>query len=161
MTDGQRVGKETMMTPEERDVFLRGERICRVATVSAGRGPHVSPLWFVWNGKAIWLMSLVKSQRWTDLERDPRMSVVVDTGHDIGELRGVELSGKVERVGEVPRAGEPNPELEEPERLFADKYMDGGEMSFDMSDTPHGWLRLVPERIVSWDYRKLGQASGG
>ena len=52
----------------------------------------------------------------------------MDAGHDYTELRGVELRGRVEVVGEVPRRGLPVPELAEPERLFARKYFGSGEM---------------------------------
>ena len=140
------------MTATERDTFLAAERTCRVATVSGGGRPHVSPLWFVWDGESLWLYSMVRSQRWTDLQRDPRLAVVVDAGVEYSALRGVELSGTVEVVGPIPRTGgEPGPELEEPERLFALKY-GGGEL---VHDGRHGWLRLRPEREYSWDFRKL------
>ena len=109
------------MAPEERETFLRDERTCRVASVGGDGSPHVTPLWFVWDGASLWLTSIVRSQRWTDLQRDGRVSVIVDTGHDFMELRGVEIKGRAEVVGEVPRTGEPNAELEVPERLFADK----------------------------------------
>ena len=157
MGEGQRRGRKIMMTPEERDAFLREERTCRVASVSPTRGPHVSPLWFVWDGEAIWLTSIVRSQRWADLERDPRVGIVVDAGREFNELRGIELSGRIEQVGEVPRVGEPNDELEVPERLFARKYGGRDEM---IHDRRHAWLRLKPERIVSWDFRKLGLPPG-
>lgn len=148
----QRRSRRIAMTPEERDAFLSEERTCRVATAS-GAGPHLTALWFVWDGEALWLTSIVKSQRWTDLERDPRVSVLVDTGDAFGELRGVELRGRAERVGEVPRTGEPNELLVEPERLFGDKYA-GGRFGHDGR---HAWLRVVPEKITSWDFRKMGQ----
>ena len=139
------------MSPAERDAFLDSERTCRVASAGADGAPHVTPLWFVWDGRSLWLTSIVKSQRWTDLRRDNRVSVVVDSGHDFFELRGVELRGRAEVVGEVPRTGEPNPELDVPERLFADKYARGQVRH----DGRHGWLRIVPEKVVSWDFRKL------
>jgi len=148
----QRRSRRIAMSPEELDAFFLQERTCRVATVNA-TGPHLSALWFVWDGHALWLTSIVKSQRWTDLERDPRVSVLVDAGHDFGELRGVEIVGQVERVGEVPRVGEPNDELVVPERLFADKYS-GGTLHHDGR---HAWLRIRPEKIVSWDFRKIPQ----
>jgi hypothetical protein len=147
----QRRGRKIAMTKEELDAFLAAERTCRVATVSP-QGPHNTALWFVWDGTALWLTSLVKSQRWTDLERDPRVAVLVDAGEEYSELRGAELRGKVEIVGEVPRTGEANPELDGPEVLMARKYYG--------TDTPyydgrHAWLRLVPEKMTSWDFRKL------
>jgi len=77
--------------------------------------------------------------------------VVVDAGEDYAELRGVELRGRVEVVGEVPRTGEPVPELDGPEQAFADRYS-GGVVGHDGR---HAWLRLTPEKIVSWDFRKV------
>lgn len=88
------------MTDAERDAFLAAERTCRVAT-SGPDGPHATPLWFVWHDQALWLYSIVRSRRWADLQRDPRVGVVVDTGVDYLELRGVEISGRAEVVGEV------------------------------------------------------------
>ena len=75
-----------------------------MATVNA-TGPHLSAVWFVWDGEALWVSSIVKSQRFTDIQRDPRVSVMVDDGHDFGELRGIEIIGRAEVVGEVPRTG--------------------------------------------------------
>jgi hypothetical protein len=150
MAAEQRRGRRIAMTKAELDEFLAAERTCRVATVSP-RGPHNTPLWFVWDGTALWLTSLVKSQRWADLARDPRVAVLVDAGEDYGELRGAELRGTVEMVGEAPRTGEPNPELDNPEKLIAAKYF-GGQMHHDGR---HAWLRLVPEKITSWDFRKI------
>jgi len=146
----QRRGRRIAMTPEEVDAFLAEERTCRVATVGPD-GPHATPLWYAWHGGALWLTSVVRSRRWADLRRDPRIAVVVDAGTAYGELRGVELRGRVEVVGEVPRTGEPVPELDGPERVFAQRYT-GGTI---VHDGRHAWLRLVPEKITSWDFRKL------
>ncbi|MFJ7044081.1 pyridoxamine 5'-phosphate oxidase family protein [Streptomyces sp. NPDC101112] len=153
MAATQRRGRKIMMEPGELDEFLGAQRTCRVATVSADGAPHVSPLWFVWDGTSLWLYSITRSKRWSELRRDPRVAVVVDAGEDYGELRGVELSGTVEVVGEVPRTGEPFAELAAVERLFARK-------NFGIDDMPHdgrhAWLRLTPDAITSWDFRKLG-----
>lgn len=98
------------------------------------------------------LYSITRSKRWNDLSKDPRVAVLVDTGHDYNELRGAELRGRVEVVGEVPRTGQANPELVAPEQLFARKYLGIEDMFHDQR---HAWLRLTPERVVSWDFRKL------
>ena len=153
MTVTQRRGRKIMMTPGELDAFLTVHRTCRVATVSTDGAPHVSALWFLWDGTALWLYSVVRSKRWTDLRRDPRVAIVVDTGEEYDELRGVELSGTVDFVGEAPRTGELCAELDVPETLFARKNFRLEEMPHDGR---HAWIRLTPEKIVSWDFRKLG-----
>lgn len=147
----QRRRRRIAMNECELDAFLAAERTCRIATMSPS-GPHVTPLWFVWHDRSVWLYSLNRSQRWTDITRAPRVAVVVDTGDDYGELRGAELTGDAEIIGEVPRVGRPEPRLEIPERLFARKYFGTDEMQHDER---HAWLHVVPGTIRSWDFRKL------
>ncbi|MFI1801411.1 pyridoxamine 5'-phosphate oxidase family protein [Streptomyces sp. NPDC020379] len=152
MATAQRRGRRVMMTRAELDAFLAEQRTCRVATLGPQGHPHVTPLWFVWDGHALWLYSLVRSRRWAELRRDARMAVVVDDGEAYGELRGAELSGTAEFVGEAPRTGLPCPELDAPEALFAAKHFDLPAMPHDGR---HAWLRLVPKSLASWDFRKL------
>jgi hypothetical protein len=152
----QRRGRAIAMTATEVDAFLSTERTCRVATTGRDGRPHVAPLWFVWDGTSLWLNSIVRSQRWTDLERDSRVAVVVDAGVEFSELRGVELSGTVAPAGDIPRTATPDPELTAPELLFARKYAGRDEFA---PDGHHAWLRLTPEKLVSWDFRKLARRS--
>lgn len=140
------------MTAEERDAFLREQRTVRVASVGGDGAPHVTPLWFVWDGEHMWINSITRSQRHANLLRNPRVAVVVDAGDGYADLRGVELGGSVDAVGESPRVGEPNAELEAVERQFARKYLDGGDF---VHDGKHAWLRITPQRQYTWDFRKL------
>ena len=147
------------MTAEELDAFLGEQHTCRFATTGPD-GPHVAPVWFVWDGQAIWVYSLIRSQRWANVSRDPRVAVVVDDGHHYHELHGVEIEGQAVVVGPVPRTGEadlPTAELAEPERLMAGKYFGGGGMTHDGR---HAWLRIAPSKITSWDFRKLATLPG-
>jgi len=143
------------MSPEERDAFLAEERTCRIATVAADGTPHVTPLWFVWHGRRFWIYSLLRSKRWTNLTANPLVSVVVDTGADYLELRGVELVGRARPAGEQPRRGEPSPELEPVERIFNSKYGASEGMAYDGR---HAWACITPEREYTWDFRKIAGA---
>ena len=149
----QRRGRVIAMTAGELDAFLDQQHTCRFATTGPG-GPHVAPVWFVWDGQALWVYSLTRSQRWANVSRDPRVAIVVDDGHHYHELHGVEIEGRATVVGPVPRTGDGGlPELAEPERLMAAKYFAGaGEMTHDGR---HAWLRVTPLKMVSWDFRKL------
>ena len=140
------------MTAEERDEFLGAARTCRVAT-SGPSGPHVAPLWFLWHDGSIWLYSITSSRRFQDLRADARIAVVVDDGHDFGELRGVEISGQARVVGEVPRTGaDPVPELVPVEAGYAAKYQGRDTLRYDGR---HAWLTVDVDKIVSWDFRKI------
>ncbi|MEU8701489.1 pyridoxamine 5'-phosphate oxidase family protein [Streptomyces sp. NPDC048680] len=153
----QRRGRRIMMTDEERDTYLAEQRTCRVATVGPDGRPHVGALWFCWDGASLWLYSITRSLRWSQLGHDPKIAVVVDDGVEYGELRGIELSGDAVFVGEAPRTGEPCPELAVPERLFAAKYFG---MDVMPHDGRHAWLRLTPEAVTSWDFGKLAGLPG-
>ncbi|NLU69935.1 pyridoxamine 5'-phosphate oxidase family protein [Streptomyces sp. HNM0574] len=149
---GQRRGRRIRMSPEELDAYLTEQHTCRVATVGADGTPHVGPLFFCWDGASLWLYSITRSRRWAQLRRDPRVAVVVDDGREYGELRGVELTGRAVPVGEAPRGEADVPELAAPERLFAAKYFGMDRMPHDGR---HAWLRLTPDSVVSWDFRKI------
>ena len=154
----QRRGRVIAMSAGELTSFLGERRTCRFATTGPD-GPHVAPVWFVWDGQALWVYSLTRSRRWANLARDPRVAVVVDDGHHYHELRGVEIEGQAVMVGPVPRISEaPQPtEVAEPERLMAAKYFGLPDM---IHDGRHAWLRITPDKIVSWDFRKLATLPG-
>ena len=152
----QRRARRIAMSDAERAAFLGEQRVCRVASVDSHGDPHVTPLWFVWDGAHLWLNSIVRSQRHANLLRHPRVAVVVDAGHDYMELRGVEFHGTVHAAGDQPRSGGPDTVLEPVEAAFARKYI--GEGAPFMHDGKHGWLRIDPDRQYTWDFRKLAPA---
>jgi Pyridoxamine 5'-phosphate oxidase len=70
----QRRGRSIAMGKAELDAFLTRQRTCRVATADQD-GLHLTALWYVWDGTGLWLYSVVRSQRWTDISRDGRVAV--------------------------------------------------------------------------------------
>jgi hypothetical protein len=141
------------MDDAEIDEFLSSQAGCRVATVNQ-RGPHITGMAFVWVDGCVWVTSNVRTQRFVDIQRDPRVAVhFEEVAQPIWLTRFVEVLGDAEPVGEVPRIGEPNPELERIERIYAEKYGEAV-LSF-IHDGPdgrfggHGWLKITPRKIIS------------
>lgn len=133
------------LTPEELDELLGSERTLRAATVGADGSPHVVPLWFVWHAGAIWVNNLRRSRRSRDIAAGSQAALCADTGVQYGELRGAVLYGRFEEA-----AG--SPALREAQAAFATKYWGGAEVPEIKS---HVWIRLVPDRVASWDFRKI------
>ena len=138
------------LSPEELDGFLTQQRTVRLATVASDRRPHVVPLWYVWLNGALFMNSTVGNVTTENLRSHPRASGVVDDGDDYGSLRGAVLEGDVARA-------EGHPELHEVRRIWSNKYLAGAPLPYDRWKG-RIWLRLLPEKVTSWDFRKIPQA---
>lgn len=124
----------------------------RVATVDDRGAPHVVPLWFVWREDAIYLSVRIGSATWRNAERDPRISVVLDSGRDWAELSGVILEGVAELLPVDHQL------MRGPTSAWHEKYrsMLGGD-GFERlaAAIPElGFLRLEPSRVQTWDHAR-------
>jgi nitroimidazol reductase NimA-like FMN-containing flavoprotein (pyridoxamine 5'-phosphate oxidase superfamily) len=132
--------------------LLTTERTMRVGTVGPDASPHVVPMWFVWHGGAIWINNLRRARRTSDLAAGSSVAVCIDTGFEYFELRGAVLYGR-------PKAVDPDePDIAGVRRAFGAKYFYGADIPEVKS---HQWLKLVPDRIVSWDFRKIPAGRDG
>ncbi len=137
--------EQLRLSPDELDVLLESAREVHVATVSPDGVPHVAPLWFVWHDGAVWLSSLIKSRRTRDLRKGSPVAICADTGTDYAELRGAVLRGRF-----VEAEGDPG--LDRAKQRYAQKYW--GDVPIPEVRS-HVWLKLVPDEIASWDFRKI------
>ena len=76
--------------------LLEDERIAVVSSLGPRGWPHSMPLWFVPREGEVWIWTYAKSQKVRNLERDPRATVLVETGHEYGELRGAMIEAEAE-----------------------------------------------------------------
>src|SRR5436305_6106755 len=84
------------LTPKEQRELVESERIVVVSTHGPRGWPHSMPLWYVLRDGEIWIYTYAKSQKVRNLERDPRATLLVETGHEYFELRGVEIEAAAE-----------------------------------------------------------------
>jgi nitroimidazol reductase NimA-like FMN-containing flavoprotein (pyridoxamine 5'-phosphate oxidase superfamily) len=138
------------LTAEERDAFLDGRKTVRVATVGRDGAPHVVPLWFVWLDGTLFLNSTLGNVTVENARRTGRASAVVDDGEEYEVLRGVVLSGRVEEADGDPR-------LPEVSDRWSRKYLGGNPVPYGKW-RHRAWFRLDPDRIASWDFRKIPEA---
>jgi hypothetical protein len=110
----------------------------------------VVPLWFVWHDETLFLNSTRGNPTVENALRDGRAAAVIDDGDEYDVLRGVTISGRVEEAEDDPR-------LPRVEREWSAKYLRGEEVPYRRWRN-RVWLRLVPERIASWDFRKIPEA---
>lgn len=142
------------LTSEEQEQFLDEGWTLQVATNGPGGFPHLAPMWYVMIDGVIHFTTFGKSQKILNLRRDPRISVMLETGKAYEELRGLVIQGSAEIEEDVETtAGVMS--------LVGNKYR-GLPIP---TDTPEAALpaaakrvtvRVRPERVYSWDHTKLG-----
>jgi PPOX class probable F420-dependent enzyme len=144
------------LTEEEQLKLIAGERIVVVSSIGPRGWPHVMPLWYVPRDGEVWTWTYAKSQKVKNLERDPRATLLIETGVEYGELRGVQIEAEAELVRDID-------EIVEFAKELTIRYSEGIESV--EADAAAGLLAQAPKRVAihfhpmrtaSWDHRKLG-----
>ena len=146
---------EIRLSADEQRDLIASERIVVVSTAGPRGWPHSMPLWYVPREGEVWIYTYAKSQKVRNLERDPRATLLVETGHEYGELRGVEIEAEAEIHREHEIVFELAMEL-------TARYADGARVDEAAADALRAQarkrvaIRFQPRRVASWDHRKLG-----
>ena len=147
---------EIKLSAEEVAEFLVAERVVNVATAGQDGWPHLTALWFVMRGTEPWIWTYRKSQKVKNLERDDRATLLVESGFEYAELKGVMLKTRAHVEYDTERV------LDFGEELFA-KYQ-GGTGGTDMREALRAQaakrvaIRFEVVETVTWDHSKLGGA---
>ena len=142
------------MSSEELDDFLREQRVVICATNGIHGWPHLMPLWYLIRNRELWAWTYAKSQKARNLERDDRATLQIEDGERYQELRGVMIEARTLILREPEAVTTLGAEIFE-------RY-GGGALGADFMDAVRAQaakriaLQFVPERMASWDHRKLG-----
>ena len=92
------------LTDDERTELLDSERVVVVSSLGPRGWPHSMPIWYVVRDGDIWVWTYAKSQKVKNLERDPRATLLVETGFEYTELRGIQIEANAELIRDVERS---------------------------------------------------------
>lgn len=145
------------LSEEEQHELLESASVVTVSTIGPRGWPHAMPLWFVPRDGVVWIYTYAKSQKVINLERDSRAALVVETGEEYQELRGV----MIEAEAEIHR------DFDTVLALARDLAVRSGAISPSLLDGEHAGvlesqarkrvaIQFRPRRVASWDHRKLG-----
>ncbi|HEV2098358.1 MAG TPA: pyridoxamine 5'-phosphate oxidase family protein [Stellaceae bacterium] len=140
--------RQIRLTAEEQAAFLRDNPKCALATIDQNGFPHVVAMGFYVDDGAFYMTSYAKAQKVLNIRRNPKVGLMVETGGNYAELRGVMVRGTCEIIEDVDivrqvmnhRRGTPQ---------------SGRQGSLD-SAPKRVVLKITPDKTASWDHRKLG-----
>jgi len=142
------------MSGDEMWRFIESQKTVQLATLGPDGWPHVVPLWFAIDDAAIALETFTKSQKVKNLQRDPRVTLLLEDGLVYEELRGVMIRSRAEL----------HQDFETVHRLHvAMLSRNQPELGAEAIDAVSRQLApkktaivVRPERLVTWDHSKLG-----
>jgi PPOX class probable F420-dependent enzyme len=148
---------QIVMSPAEVAEFLRRGRTATVASVGPGGLPHLVAMWYGLIGDAVYLETKAKSQKAVNLRRDPRLVFMVEAGTSYDSLRGVSLEGTATLLDD-PSDPEYWAAAVSVYERYTGPYTDEARPALELMMNKRVVVRLVPDRVRSWDHRKLGLA---
>jgi PPOX class probable F420-dependent enzyme len=136
------------LSEAEQRELIEEARILQVASINRDGTPHLVPMWFALDDEGLIVFTTYgKAQKIANLERDARMTVLIEAGDAYNELRGVSMDAEAEVVRDpqvtarvlalvgAKYAGRPRPEASSAYKRVT--------------------VRVRPLRMRSWDHRKL------
>jgi PPOX class probable F420-dependent enzyme len=143
------------MTPGEQEAYLEAARTIVLSTIDRHGYPHSVAMWFCRIDGTVHMTTFRKSQKVRNLRRDPKATLLVESGEHYSELRGLMLRCNADVVDDTELCLDVLMKVQE---------RHGGSGDPSLRDTLRSQaskrcvLRFHPVHVSSWDHRKLGGA---
>ncbi|WP_084959389.1 pyridoxamine 5'-phosphate oxidase family protein [Thermoactinospora rubra] len=138
------------MSPDEVAAFLAGSRKLQLATINPDGTPHLVTMFYALVDGRIGFWTYGKAQKARNIERDPRVSCLVEAGEDYDELRGVLVYGVAKRVGATLDLG-----MEVARRMTPGVPDELLRPYVEQTGRKRVAYVVEPTKVVSWDHRRL------
>ncbi|MDT4937959.1 MAG: hypothetical protein QOG80_1630 [Pseudonocardiales bacterium] len=140
------------MTDAEIAAFLAEPGTLNIATIGSDGAIHLVAMWFTMRDACPVFTTYGKSQKVANLRRDDRLSALVEGGEGYTSLRGVEFIGRAEIIDD------PDEVLGLVREIGARYGTRGAGQDEVRAAAKRVGIRLVPDRVISWDHSKIGAA---
>lgn len=148
---------QVKLTDAEVEQLLAENLKVQVAANGRDGFPHLTTLFYVVLDGKIAFWTYGRSQKILNLERDPRVSALVEDGVDYFELRGVSIEGRAEVVRDRDAILEIGKAVST--RMFGvesfEALGDIGRETVEKQATKRVGVIIHPDRVASWDHRKM------
>ena len=145
------------MSDEEVSTLLAENLKVQVASNGPEGTPHLTTLFYIVREGKIAFWTYGRSQKIRNLERDPRVSALVEDGVDYFELRGVSLTGRAQIIRDYGRIYSIGSEVAT-RMLDAESFEalgDFGRETVEKQAQKRVAVIIHPDHVATWDHRKM------
>ena len=158
---------QIVLTPDEQLELLENARVVIVSTNGKRGWPHSMPMWFTLRDpegdplpgapeKELWIWTYAKSQKVRNLERDPKATLLIETGTEYLELRGIQIEAEAHIIRDPARVLDFGKELTVRYTEGISSVEGDAAAAMQAQAAKRVAIRFEARRVASWDHRKLG-----
>lgn len=142
------------LSADEQRAFIESSKTVIMGTINHDGYPHLVPMWFnVFEG-LVHMHTYTTSQKAVNVRRNPKGSLLIEDGVEYDKLRGVFMRGRFDLIDDqelcfrIALAS-----ARKYQGLEADQVEESGLRHYVRKRVA---LVFRPEKISSWDHRKIG-----
>src|SRR5687767_661666 len=144
------------LSDDEQAELLDEERVVIVSSIGPRGWPHSMPMWFTVRDGRIWVWTYAKAQKVKNLERDPKATLLIETGHEYTELKGVQIEAEAVIHRELETVAEFGKELTVRYSEGIESVEGDAAAALESQASKRVAIEFEPRRVASWDHSKLG-----
>lgn len=142
------------MTPGETEELLASQHKVQLGTNGHDGFPHLVTMYYVMIDGQITFWTYRTSQKALNLERDPRISCLVEVGEQYFDLKGVLVQGAARRIDDPAAVIEIGRRIS---AVFSEPIAAGAGVTeyVEHAARKRFGYAVEPTRVISWDHTKL------
>ena len=145
--------QQIALTDAEQHAYLTAEHTIILNTLDRDGYPHAVAMWYVLDADGLVAMTTFrKSQKVVNVQRNPRCSLLLETGRTYPTLKGLLIRGRAEIMDDIERTLDV---LESVNVKYHGGAPEGIRDALRAQASKRVVLRIRPEKIASWDHAKL------
>ena len=131
----------------KRDEFLKTQKILRLSTIDKNNFPHITPVWYIFSGRKIYIGTDTKSQKIKNLEKNNHVSFCVDVGVNAPNIYGVMGQGIANIILEITKVKRIAKKI----LLKYFKTLENKSAKELLEDTDC-IIEIIPQKYLKWNY---------
>jgi nitroimidazol reductase NimA-like FMN-containing flavoprotein (pyridoxamine 5'-phosphate oxidase superfamily) len=145
------------LTDGEIREFLDGSKTLIIVSNGKDGYPHPMPMWFyVDDAGCLYVTTFSKSQKVLNWKRDPRASLLVETGTEYAKLKGLVIYARAEVIEDLDTAIDTLVAINTRGTTVDASQRQALIGAVSKTAAKRAVIKFHPERYVSWDHAKLG-----
>jgi len=130
-----------------RDEFLKSQKVLRLATIDKNKTPHIVPVWYRYSRKKFHIGTNTKTQKAKNVKGNSHVSCCVDVGISAPNIYGVMIQGNANLILENTKV-----------KLIAKKILARyfktlkDKSAKELLDDTDCIIEIIPEKFTVWNY---------